>query len=118
MEKEIEAILRVKVKVTLDDPEATEDTVRFLIEQDLRDNGWEADVEVETEDDQEDEEDELVDRDWLDARYFRPKKDGHYVVIANAHETNATYRDGKWSKPGVEAFKGECQRIEKRGRRK
>lgn len=45
-EKEFDVTLTVKVKVVLDDPEATEQTVRFLLEEDLRDKGWDADVEV------------------------------------------------------------------------
>lgn len=44
MEKAFE--LTVKVRVVLDDPEATEQTVRFLLEEDLRDKGWDADVEM------------------------------------------------------------------------
>ena len=44
MEKAFE--LTVKVKVVLDDPEVTEQTVRFWLEQDLRDMGWDADVEI------------------------------------------------------------------------
>ena len=46
MEKEFEVTLKVKVNVVLDDSEATEQTVRFLVEEDLRDKGWDADVEV------------------------------------------------------------------------
>lgn len=46
MEKVLEVTLTVKVKTVLDDPEATEQTVRFLVEEDLRDKGWDADVEV------------------------------------------------------------------------
>ena len=46
MDKEIEVTLVVKVKAVLDDPEATNQTVRFLVEEDLRDKGWNADVEV------------------------------------------------------------------------
>jgi hypothetical protein len=34
----------VRVHVELDDPEATEQTVRFMLEEDLRDKGWDADV--------------------------------------------------------------------------
>ena len=45
-EKEFEVNLTVKVKVVLNDPEATEQTIRFLVEEDLRDKGWDADVEV------------------------------------------------------------------------
>ena len=46
MNKELEVTLTVKVKVVLDDPEATEQTVRFLVEEDLRDKGWDADVNI------------------------------------------------------------------------
>ena len=46
MEKEFEVTLTVKVKAVLDDPEATEQTVRFLVEEDLRDKGWDADVSI------------------------------------------------------------------------
>lgn len=44
MEKEFEVTLFVKVKVVLEDPEATTETVRYLVEEDLRDKGWEAEV--------------------------------------------------------------------------
>ena len=44
MEKVFEVTLTVKV--VLDDPEATEQTIRFLVEEDLRDKGWDADVTV------------------------------------------------------------------------
>lgn len=46
MEKELEVTLTVKVKAVLEDSEATKQTVRFLIEEDLRDRGWDADVYV------------------------------------------------------------------------
>ncbi|MBO6093436.1 MAG: hypothetical protein J6P40_07430 [Oscillospiraceae bacterium] len=46
MEKEFDVTLTVRVRTVLDDPEATEQTVRFLVEEDLRDKGWDADVEV------------------------------------------------------------------------
>ena len=46
MDKEFKVTLTVKVKVVLDDPEATERTIRFLVEEDLRDKGWDADVTV------------------------------------------------------------------------
>ena len=46
MNKELEVNLTVKVRVVLDDPEATEQTIRFLVEEDLRDKGWDADVNV------------------------------------------------------------------------
>lgn len=46
MNKELEVTLTVKVRVKIDDPEATEQTVRFLVEEDLRDKGWDADVNV------------------------------------------------------------------------
>ena len=36
--------LTVHVHVFLEDDEATEQTVRFLVEEDLRDKGWDADV--------------------------------------------------------------------------
>ena len=52
----------------------------------------------------------IVDTDWMDARYFRPVKNGRYRVIVDGYETRATYRDGKWSRP-IEAFKGEYERI-------
>lgn len=44
--KEFEVELRVTVRCTLDDDEATEQTVRYLVEQDLEDNGFDCDVEV------------------------------------------------------------------------
>ena len=44
MEKEFNVALIVKVNVVLDDSEATEQTVRFLVEEDLCDKGWDADV--------------------------------------------------------------------------
>ena len=44
--RELEVTLTVKVRANLTDPEATEQTVRFLVEEDLRDKGWDADVEV------------------------------------------------------------------------
>ncbi len=46
MNKELEVTLTVKVKVVLDDQEATEQTIRFLVEEDLRDKGWDADVNI------------------------------------------------------------------------
>lgn len=39
--------LTLKVHVVLDDDESTEQTVRFLVEEDLRDKGWDADVTTE-----------------------------------------------------------------------
>ena len=44
MDKKLEVTLMVKVSVVLDDPEANEQTVRFLVEEDLRDKGWNAEV--------------------------------------------------------------------------
>ena len=44
--RELEVTLTVKVRANLTDIEATEQTVRFLVEEDLRDKGWDADVEV------------------------------------------------------------------------
>ena len=44
MDKKFEVTLMVKVNVVLDDPEANEQTVRFLVEEDLRDKGWDAEV--------------------------------------------------------------------------
>ena len=35
--KELDVVLRVKIKAILDDPEATEQTIRFLVKEDLRD---------------------------------------------------------------------------------
>ena len=46
MDKEIVVTLTVTVKVILDDPEATDGTIRFLVEEDLRDKGWDADVKL------------------------------------------------------------------------
>lgn len=46
MNKELEVTLTVKVRAVLDDTEATEQTIRFLVEEDLRDKGWDADVNV------------------------------------------------------------------------
>ena len=48
MEKELNVTLTVKVNAILDDPEAAEQTVRFLVEEDLRDKGWDADVTLDT----------------------------------------------------------------------
>ena len=42
--KKLDVELFVRVSVELDDPEASEQTVRFLVEEDLRDKGWNADV--------------------------------------------------------------------------
>lgn len=46
MDKEIVVTLTVTVRATLDDPEATDSTIRFLVEEDLRDKGWDADVKL------------------------------------------------------------------------
>lgn len=46
MDKEIVVTLTVTIRAILDDPEATEQTVRFLVEEDLRDKGWDADVKL------------------------------------------------------------------------
>ena len=46
-----------------------------------------------------------VDTEWLDVRFFSPKDNGRYRVIASNLETRATYRDGKWSRDDVQAFK-------------
>jgi len=46
MEKELEVTLKVKVRTHFDDNESDEETVRYLLEQDLEDAGWDCDVEV------------------------------------------------------------------------
>lgn len=46
MGKELEVILKVKARVYFDDNESDEDTVRYLLEQDLEDAGWDCDVEI------------------------------------------------------------------------
>lgn len=46
MGKELEVILKVKTRVHFDDNESDEDTVRYLLEQDLEDAGWDCDVEI------------------------------------------------------------------------
>ena len=46
MDKKFEVTLMVKVSVVLDDPEASEQTVRFLVEEDLRDKGYDVEVKV------------------------------------------------------------------------
>ena len=46
MGKEVEVTLKVKVKTRFDDDESNEETVRYLLEQDLEDMGWDCDVEV------------------------------------------------------------------------
>jgi hypothetical protein len=53
----------------------------------------------------------IVDTEWLDARFFRPAKNGRYRVILDGWEKRATFRDGKWSR-NIEAFKSaEYERI-------
>lgn len=44
--KHFEVTLTVKVEVDVEDPEATENTIAFMVEEDLRDAGWDADVKV------------------------------------------------------------------------
>lgn len=46
MGKELEVTLKVKVRTCFDDNESDEQTVRYLLEQDLEDAGWDCDVEV------------------------------------------------------------------------
>lgn len=46
MGKELEVTLKVKVSAHFDDNESDEDTVRYLLEQDLEDAGWDCDVEI------------------------------------------------------------------------
>lgn len=46
MEKELEVTLEVKVRAHFDDNESDEGTVRYLLEQDLEDAGWDCDVEI------------------------------------------------------------------------
>lgn len=46
MGKELEVTLKVKVRAHFDDNESDEDTVRYLLEQDLEDAGWDCDVEI------------------------------------------------------------------------
>lgn len=46
MGKELEVTLKVKVRTFFDDNESDEQTVRYLLEQDLEDAGWDCDVEV------------------------------------------------------------------------
>ena len=44
--KELDVVLKVKVHAMVIDLEATDQTIRFMIEEDLRDKCWDADVEV------------------------------------------------------------------------
>lgn len=46
MGKELEVTLKVKVRTNFDDNESDGQTVRYLIEQDLEDAGWDCDVEI------------------------------------------------------------------------
>ena len=46
MGRELEVTLRVKARVHFDDNESEEGTVRYLLEQDLEDAGWDCDVEI------------------------------------------------------------------------
>ncbi len=46
MEKELEVTLEVKVRAHFDDNESDEGTVKYLLEQDLEDAGWDCDVEI------------------------------------------------------------------------
>lgn len=45
--KEFDVVLKVKLtRCVFDDDESNKNTVRYLVEQDLLDNGWDAEVEV------------------------------------------------------------------------
>lgn len=44
MGKQLEVVLKVKVRTYFDDNESDEGTVRYLLEQDLEDAGWDCDV--------------------------------------------------------------------------
>lgn len=46
MGMELEVTLKVIVRVHFDDNESDEGTVRYLLEQDLEDAGWDCDVEI------------------------------------------------------------------------
>ncbi len=46
MGKELEVTLKVKVRTCFDDKESDEQTVKYLLEQDLEDAGWDCDVEI------------------------------------------------------------------------
>lgn len=46
MVRELEVTLKVKARVHFDDNESDEGTVRYLLEQDLEDAGWDCDVEI------------------------------------------------------------------------
>lgn len=46
MGKELEVTLKVKVRTHFDDNEYDEGTVRYLLEQDLEDAGWDCEVEI------------------------------------------------------------------------
>lgn len=46
MGKELEVTLKVKVRTNFDDNDSDEQTVRYLLEQDLEDAGWDCDVKV------------------------------------------------------------------------
>lgn len=44
--KEFDVVLKVKLTRCVFDDESNKNTVRYLVEQDLLDNGWDAEVEV------------------------------------------------------------------------
>lgn len=46
MGKELEVTLKVKVRTYFDDNESDEQTVKYLLKQDLEDAGWDCDVEI------------------------------------------------------------------------
>ena len=46
MGRELEVILKVKVRTHFYNNESDEGTVRYLLEQDLEDAGWDCDVEI------------------------------------------------------------------------
>lgn len=46
MGKELEVTLKVKVRAHFDDNESDESIVRYLLEQDLEDAGWDYNVEI------------------------------------------------------------------------
>ena len=46
MGKELEVTLKVKVRVHFDDNESDEGTVRYLLEKNFEDAGWDCDVEI------------------------------------------------------------------------
>ena len=47
---EVEAVLTVRVKTQFDDTESDGSTVKYLLEQDLEDSGWDAEVDLVSED--------------------------------------------------------------------